>query len=166
MTEEPANRANDNERTESRIGIIARWMLLVPACAIPLVIAAWRTLSAQELAGIGAGIATWTAVMIRIHVWRLSTGRYGETTRLTLSAMVLMGIEWLVLGTAPSIALLVIYAPSAILVSAVVPEALTNADPLMAYLVTLVCGAQALGCVAVIWCVVERVQHRLNYATR
>jgi hypothetical protein len=158
--------ANHNERAQSRTSIIARWMLLVPACAIPLVIAAWHTLSAQELAGIGAGIATWTAAMIRLHVWRLSIGRSGETTRLTLSAIVLMAVEWLVLGTAPSIALLVIYAPSAILVSAVVPDALTNVDPLMAYLVTLVCGAQALGFAAVIWWVAERVQCRLNQATR
>jgi hypothetical protein len=51
-----------------------------------------------------------TLLMIRLHVWRLAVGRYGETTRLTLSAVVLMAVEWLVLAAAPSIALLVIYA--------------------------------------------------------
>lgn len=149
--------AHYNERAQSRGSVIARWMVLVPACAIPLVIPAWRTLSIQELVGISAGVATWTLLMIRLHVWRLAVGRYGETTRLTLSAMVLMAVEWLVLAAAPSIALLVIYAPSAILVGWAVPEALTKIDLLMAYLVTVVCGAQALVCVAALWWVVEQL---------
>jgi hypothetical protein len=150
---------------DSRMSIIARWMLLVPACAAPLVISAWQSLSVPELAGIGAGIATWTVVMIRLHVWRLATGASGETTRLTLSAMVLMAAEWLLLVTAPSIALLVIFSPSAILVAAIVPKVLTNVDPLMAYLVTIVCGAQALACVVAIWWLAERFR-RPNLAVR
>ena len=167
MTEEPAaGAARHNERCQSRTSVIGRWMLLVPGCAIPLVISAWHSLSAQELAGIGAGIATWTGVMIRVHVWRLAAGSYGETTRLTLSAAMLMVLQWLVLGVAPPIALLVIYSPSAMLVSGVVPAALTSVDPLMAYLVTLTCGAQALACVVAIGWTAERLHDRLNHRTR
>src|SRR5262245_59568759 len=90
MTEQPpASILLYNERVQSRMSVCGRWMVLVPACAIPLVIAGWRSVSAYELVGIGAGIATWTVVMIRFHVWRLTSGEYGETTRLTLSAAVL-----------------------------------------------------------------------------
>ncbi len=167
MTEEPAAGAPPhNERCQSRTSVIGRWMILVPGCAIPLVVSAWNTLSAQELAGIAAGVATWTAVMIRLHVWRLAAGSYGETTRLTLSAAMLMVLEWLVLGLAPPIALLVLYSPSAMLVSGVVPANLTRVDALMAYLVTLACGAQALACVVAIWWVSERLHDRLNHQTR
>jgi hypothetical protein len=154
--------ANYNERAESRMSIIARWMLLVPACATPVVISAWQSLSVPELAGIGAGVATWTVAMIRLHVWRLATGAYGETSRLTLSAMLLMAAEWLLMVTAPSISLLVMFAPSAILVAAIVPTVLTSVDPLMAYLVTIVCGAQALAFVVAIWWLTERFQRRQN----
>jgi hypothetical protein len=78
-----------------------------------------------------------------------------------------MAAEWLLLASAPSIALLVIYAPSAILVGAVVPEVLTNVDPLMAYLVTMVCGAQALACVlAISWLISATSSARVDHCSR
>jgi hypothetical protein len=72
----------------------------------------------------------------------------------------------LVQGVAPPIALLLFYSPSAMLVSGVVPAGLTNVDPLMAYLVTLACGAQALACVVANGWAAERLHYRLNHPRR
>ena len=45
----------------------------------------------------------------------------------------------------------------------VVPAAVTKVDVLMAYLVTLGCGAQVLACVMAIWWVFERLHCWLNH---
>jgi hypothetical protein len=153
-------------RSQGLASIIGRWMLLVPGCAIPIVLAARHSLSAPELMGAGVGIATWTAVMVRLHLWRLVAGHDGETTRLTAGAVILMAGEWILLATAPSLALLAVYSPSAMVMAASAPAALRDVEPLMAYLLTLACGAQALACVAALAWGMARVNDARTRAAR
>ncbi len=151
-----------NERCQTRASVITRWMLLVPGCAMPLLVCVWNPLSVPELVGVAAGIATWTAVMIRLHVWRLADGEYGETTRLSDSAALFMVLQWLAGALAPPEVQFVFYSPAVILASRLVLGPLELADPLITYVLTLACGGQVLACVLALWWAAGRLQRRLN----
>jgi hypothetical protein len=151
-----------NERCQTRASVITRWMLLVPGCALPLLATIWDTLSAPEVAGVAAGVATWTAVMIRFHVWRLVQGDYGETTRLTSSAIWFMVLQWCLGAFAPREAQFVFYSPAVVLWSLLEIPGVDLPDPGITYLLTLACGAQALGCILGLSWALGRLGRHLN----
>ena len=74
----------DASRTPSALW----WLALVPACALPLFVVVWQEPNAGELAGRLAGVAIWTAVMMRLH--RRLLGR-GEDRRVRV-------LMWAALG--------------------------------------------------------------------
>jgi hypothetical protein len=137
-------RLNDDQ---ARASVVTRWMLLVPGCATPLLVAIWPSLSVPELVGVAGGVATWTALMIRLHVWRLADGNYGETARLTESAVLFMVFQWLLGALAPPEAQFAFYSPAVIVASHLRIPRLEVPDFGVTCLLTLACGAQALVCV-------------------
>jgi hypothetical protein len=158
MTDGHADTAAYNERCQTRASVITRWVLLVPGCALPLLAALWESLTRAEVVGVAAGIAAWTAIMIRFHVWRLVYGHYGETTRLTVSAALYMVLQWLLGAFAPKEVLFAFYSPAVIASSYLQIPHLEVEDPVIACLLTLACGAQALVCVLGLWRGLERLQ--------
>jgi hypothetical protein len=121
----------------------------------------WSTLSAPELVGLAAGVATWIVAMIRLHTWRLTDGAYGETSRLTEGAEIFMALQWLAWALAPREALLAFYAPAVVSAALLLLKHLEPPDPVAAYVLTVACGGQVLGCVLALWWAIGRsVRHR------
>jgi hypothetical protein len=153
-----------DERSQTRATIVTRWLLLVPGCAMPVLFAYGGPDSVGESAGLVAAVATWIVAMIRLHVWRLTNGDYGETSRLTESAAVFMALQWLAWALAPREALLAFYAPAVISAALVVLKHLELPDPVAVYVLTVACGGQVLACLlALSWASGRLVRH-LNRA--
>jgi hypothetical protein len=149
-----------NERCQTRASAITRWMLLVPGCALPVGFAYGDADSVGELAGLAAAVATWIGVMIRLHVWRLTEGDYGGTSRLTESAAVFMALQWLAWALAPREALLAFYAPAVISAALLVLKHLELPDAVAVFVLTVACGGQVLACVlALSWASGRLVRH-------
>jgi hypothetical protein len=149
-----------NERYPTRASIVGRWMLLVPGCAVPLLASIWEPLSAPQLAGVAGGIATWTALMIGLHVWRFADGEYGATARLTTCAVAFMVMQWLLGVFAPWEAQFAFYSPAVIFASPLTRMEL--ADPLVTYVLTLACGGQALVCILALSWAAARLRYDRN----
>jgi len=63
------------------------WLLLVPVCALPLFILVWQEPAAGELMGRLAGVAIWTAVMVRLHQRLLVRGEHQGARALLWAAL-------------------------------------------------------------------------------
>ena len=131
-------------------------------CALPLVATMQDTLSPSEIVGASAGVAAWIVVMIRIHIWRLVDGGYGETTKLASSAATFMALQWIAWAVVPPTVLSAFYAPAVSLSARLVLAPLGLLEGPTAFVFTLACGSQMLACVLGLWWLLERIQQRVR----
>jgi hypothetical protein len=129
---------------------------------MPLLASMWSELSATELVGLAAGVATWIVAMFRFHTWRLTDGAYGETSRLIEGAEIFMALQWLAWALAPREALLAFYAPAVVSASLLLLKHVETPDPVTVYVLTVACGGQVAACVLALWWAIGRVVSHRN----
>lgn len=116
------------------------WLLLVPACALPLFVALWEPADAGEIAGRVVGIACWTLVMARLHTWLVGRGE-GRRAKVWLSSALGFGLLQAAGGLVSPLVLFVLYWP--VVYVAGVFDVITDADwqPGVNLWLTLLSGA-------------------------
>jgi hypothetical protein len=125
------------------------WILIVLGCALPLLVSLWDTSSTGDLLGAIVGVAVWAALMMFVDMHLQEPGASSTSRVLMASAVFLMVLEWSLVAAFSKLALFALYSP-AVIFAAKFPFGIRSLPDFgVALVLTVVCGAQALGLVCV-----------------
>jgi hypothetical protein len=138
------------------------WIPIVLGCALPLLVSLWDSFSIGDSLGAIVGVAAWAVLMMFMDM-RLQEPGASSTSRLLMaSAALLMVLEWITIAAFSEMVLFGLYSP-AVLFAFELPTGIRFLpDSVIALVMTLICGAQALGLVFAFRSIARALHRRLS----
>ncbi len=143
-----------------------KWAALVVGCAAPVAAAMWSNLDTQGHIGMTAGVVGWIIAMAPIER-AIQRRESAETSRdLMLGAAALLAIEAIGWLAWPQAFLFAFFSPAVIAGAklSLIPD--SGSDLIPAFVLTVLCGAQALVCAYLLGKAGRTVRHRFRPSVR
>jgi hypothetical protein len=136
------------------------WIPIVLGCALPLLVSLWDSFSMSDALGALAGVALWAVLMMVSDMRLLEPGASSTSRLLMASAAFLMVLEWITIAAFSETVLFGLYIPAFVFAFQFPTGIRFLPDSGSALVLTLICGAQALGLVFVFGWIARGLQRR------
>jgi hypothetical protein len=138
------------------------WIPIVLGCALPLLVSLWDSFSIGDSVGAIVGVAAWAVLMMLMDMRLLEPGASSTSRLLMASAAFLMVLEWITIAAFSETVLFGLYIPAFVFAFQFPTGIRFLPDSGSALVLTLICGAQALGLVYAFGSIARALQRRLS----